>query len=306
MNSYNRYNNISNNNYNTSCLDIKQISCEIEKFGYKKQAERLENCCKNKVYFKCNCRIYVLPARCMNKVCPKCSKIRSYKIFKEYFEVLKEYKIGHSIYDNNCLRFLTLTIKNRKSLEEAINFLYKSFRKFKQRVYFKNHIFGGIGVMDYTKDENGLWHVHLHLIINSNYLAREYKGHDPKLVQEWKTCTNETGILYINLVKNHKGGLNYVLKYISKVAKNISSKDLAVFYKSTKNRRFLFTFGTMYKVTKKTKFVCKKCDCCLEYAPYLEGLLKSKNVDDSFTGVLDILTCNPPPLEIQSSLAKYD
>ena len=147
------------------------------------------------------------------------------------------------------------------------------------------------------------------LIINSNYLERQYKYQDPKLVQEWIKSTKGLGTgagLNIKRIRDYKGGLNYVLKYITKTINNISPKDLAVFYKTTKNRRFLFTFGTMYKITKKVKFVCKKCNSELRYAPYLEYELKRHGIEDSFTGVLDKSTYQPPPLEIQSSLAKYD
>src|SRR3989344_7736643 len=97
-----------------------QTSMQLkELFGLDKQANRLENCGVNFLYFMCGCGFIRTKSNCYYRVCEKCAKTRSNKFFTKFFNYIKSKRIARSIYDNG-LRFLTLTIKNKANLEEAI------------------------------------------------------------------------------------------------------------------------------------------------------------------------------------------
>lgn len=216
----------------------------------------------------CGCGFKKFPKKCNYRICTECAKSRSFRFYKKYLKPLRKKRIARSIYDLG-LRFLTLTIINQENLEEGINYLYKSFYKFNRRSYLKERIFGGLGVIDIKKGNDGLWNLHAHFIIDSRYLdvkSHKKTGRDSKLVQEWKHCTKGSGVLYIERIRNHKGALNYVLKYLTKGISDLSVEEKASFFKQIFGRRLLFTFGQFYKIKEiKVKFTCNDCGECYQY-----------------------------------------
>ena len=281
MNSY-------NTNNNTSCLDLKEIKLHLEDLGFEKQALDLLDCNRfilpghSKVHnslckFMCGCRFWKFRKTCKLRICPTCSKKRSHKLYKDLREPFKKLKVAHSIYDTG-LRFLTLTIKNTKNLEEGINDIQKFFRMFQRRKYILVNVHGGLGVIEAKRGKDRLWNVHVHCVIESKYLAREFNGEDPKLVKEWKSITKTSSVLDIRLVKDSDIALKYILKYVSKGLKDHSSEDIAEFYKATYGKRLLITFGSFRKILVKTKFLCPDCNCPLQYVSdyEYEELTKSK------------------------------
>ena len=217
----------------------------------------------------CSCGYIQTPKRCNYRICPCCGKIRSFKFYNQFIKYLKKQRIARSIYDNG-LRFLTLTIKNQRNLNKNITELYKAFTKLKRRNYFKERVKGGLGTIDVKKGKNGLWNLHIHFIINSKYLdmkSHKKTGKDSKLVKEWKICTNGSGVLYIERVRNHGGALGYILKYLTKGLKELSYKTKAIFFKATFGRRLLFTFGEFYKLKKqqKERVRCPECHGLYQY-----------------------------------------
>lgn len=216
----------------------------------------------------CGCGFKKFPKRCNYRICTECGKARSFKFYKKYIEYLKKKRIARSIYDSG-LRFLTLTIINQENLEEGINYLYRYFYKFNRRSYLKERVSGGLGVIDIKKGNDGLWNLHTHFIIDSKYLdvkSHKKTGKDSKLVQEWKHCTGGSGVLYIERIRDHKGALNYVLKYLTKGISDLSVEEKASFFKQIFGRRLLFTFGEFYRMKEiKIKFKCEDCGLFYQY-----------------------------------------
>lgn len=250
-------------------LDNIQISKQLEVYPeLNKQAIRLRNCGKTYNTFMCGCKFIKISKKCNYRICPICGKIRSIKYYKKFIAVIKTKRIARSIYDKG-LRLLTLTIKNQEDLKEGIDKLYYSFNQLKRRDYCKNKFFGGIGVIEIKKGEEGKWNHHIHFIIDSSFLdmkSHQKTGKDSKLVQEWKICTGDSGILDIKRITYHSGALSYVLKYLTKGLQDLTNEEKGLFFKLTFKRRLIFTFGEFYKIkTEKRKATCKDCGCSYQY-----------------------------------------
>jgi plasmid rolling circle replication initiator protein Rep len=251
-------------------LDNIQISQHLEKYPeMEMQAIRLRTCGKNFNFFMCNCNFIKIPKRCNYRICPVCGKIRSIKFYKKFIGLIKKKRVARSIYDKG-LRLLTLTIKNQENLEGGITKLYSSFTQLKRRDYCKHNLSGGLGVIEIKKGKDGLWNHHIHFIIDSSYLdmkSHKKTGKDAKLVQEWKECTGDSGILDIKRITYHKGALNYVLKYLTKGIDDLTNEEKALFFKLTFKRRLLFTFGKEFYGIKffKEKHVCPECGGYYKY-----------------------------------------
>ncbi len=249
-------------------LDNIQTSMHLEKdTKFEKQAYRLKRCGTDFNVFMCNCGFKKVRKRCNYRICHYCGKIRSFKAFEQFIGPLKKRKIARSIYDSG-LRFVTFTIKNQEELVGAMDKLYESLKKFRRRKYFKK-LSAGLGSIDVTRDENGLWHVHTHMIIDSSFLdmkSHKKTGQDSELVREWKECTGGDGIVYVERVRTHESALGYTLKYLTKGLTNLTSEERAIFFKKTLGRRFIFTFKEFYgiKVIKK-KYLCPECGSSRQY-----------------------------------------
>lgn len=277
-------------------LDNIQISLQLEKYcELEKQAIRLKNCGKDFNTFMCACKFIKISKKCNYRICPVCGKIRSIKYYKKFIGIIKGKRIARSIYDKG-LRLLTLTIKNQEGLENGINKLYDSFNKLKRRDYCKSKIKGGLGVIEVKKGEDRLWNHHIHFIIDSKFLdmkSHKKTGKDAMLVQEWKKCTGDSGILNIQKITHHSGALNYVLKYLTKGLNDLTNEEKALFFKATFKRRLLFTFGKkeFYGIKLiKEKHLCPNCRCSFNYVSPLseEGELAKKYFNEN----------KPPPKDI--------
>jgi hypothetical protein len=252
-------------------LDNIQISLQLEKDKlFEKQAHRLRTCGEFYNIFMCNCGFIKIPKKCNYRICPVCGKIRSINFYKKFINITRKKRIARSIFDKG-LRFLTLTIKNQNNLEEGITKLYSSFTKLKRRDYCKTKLMGGLGVIEIKRGEDGLWNHHIHFIINSSFLdmkSHKRKGGDSKLVQEWKKCTGDSGVLDIRRITSHEGALNYVLKYLTKGIQDLTNEEKASFFKLTFKRRLLFTFGKgeFYGIKFfKEKHACPDCGGFYKY-----------------------------------------
>jgi len=247
-------------------LDNKEISLQFEAQEMYTQAQNLMMCRQKTFIIGCGCGFWTVSYTCKIRICPSCSKSRANKYYNTYYPYIGSLKCARSIYDKG-LRLLTLTIKNQKDLVKSINDIYESFIRLRRRSYFKNRVKGGLGAIEITKDKQNMYHTHVHLIVDSSYLAMKHQiGKDSKLVKEWKIASKGSSIVDIRKISYAAGGLKYVLKYISK-GSNIPIKEYPIFYKLTKKRRLLFTFGTFYNhKAQLNKPYCPQCGCSYFFA----------------------------------------
>lgn len=153
----------------------------------------------------CNCgRTLSVPIQCGDRFCDICSRRRSARI-RSRLQDLHRYvhrKKGYTF------KFLTLTIPSGSDLERQFNLLVKSFRRLRQRKFWRNRVDGGGYVIELTVGKGGLWHVHLHAIIYSAYLPVR------QLARQWSGC-GPGQIVHISMISGPQV-VNYIAKYVSK------------------------------------------------------------------------------------------
>lgn len=288
-------------------LDREQTSVEISSLGYEKQAQRMLRCGCDDVYFTCGCRRknlkkkYIkVKARCLNRVCPECAQKRSSSNYFRFISHLKKYRIART-YNDRGLRLVTFTTENCVDLREGINHIRHSFRKLRQRAYFKRTFRGGLAVIE-AKKSNELWNVHMHVLTDSNFInmkSRKFNG-NAQLVDSWYKCS-KSYIIDVKRAYGYKGGLNYILKYVSKPLSNEQPKDSALYFSATYRTRLIISFGNLYGIGKnEKKWKCPKCGIIYTFhstLQYIEGEILTYHQRLSYTyNQLDnyILGKDPP------------
>lgn len=111
-----------------------------------------------------------------------------------------------------ALRFVTLTLRSVEGpLAPQLDRIYGCFRQLRQRPFWKKHVGGGILFLELTLSAAGLWHPHLHILAEGDYLPHA------QLRDEWKAITKDSFVVDVRLVRNPAIAAGYVAKYASKV-----------------------------------------------------------------------------------------
>jgi len=166
------------------------------------------NTCKTHAYFYRHAEtgdVKVISSCCRLRWCPFCADGRKFRIQEEVKRWLPS--VGRP-------KFLTLTLKHTESpLEHQIKHLYESFQKLRKSVYFRKHVAGGLWFFQVKKSEtDGLWHPHLHCLIDSVFMPREY------LSDLWHKITKTSMVVDIRQVKDEDSVIDYVARYAAKPA----------------------------------------------------------------------------------------
>jgi hypothetical protein len=173
------------------------------------------------------------------------------------------------------VRFATFTVRaTDQTLSEALDHLFKSFAKLRRSPSWRNHVRGGLWVLEVTyRPEHDRWHPHLHTLIEGDYFP-----HD-KLRQAWFRATGDSFICDIRPASSHEGISTYLTKYLTKaIAKGVWSHPgrLAECIISLHGRKLLGTFGTWSKL-----HLLDKPDSPYTWEPYAPA---SRLLDDARRG----------------------
>jgi hypothetical protein len=171
--------------------------------------------------------------QCPNRFCPVCSRRRARRI-RAALNLLfqKTKKIPSARF-----KMLTLSEPNCTELDVGIRSLVSSFRRLRQRSYWKNRVYGGAFVIEVTGRPNS-WHPHLHIIMYSDRISWA------RLHRLWMKVSTGRSV-WITNISLEKAKM-YITKYITKVdAPAALLEDI-----STAVRRFrLFTrFGEWHSI----------------------------------------------------------
>jgi len=102
-------------------------------------------------------------------------------------------------------------------------------------------VLGGAAFFEVTRSaETGLWHPHLHILVEGKYLPQE------QLAGLWKDITGDSKIVDIRLVDQRKGVAEYVTKYVGSPFPADIYRDqdlLAEAMTAITGRRTCLTFG---------------------------------------------------------------
>jgi hypothetical protein len=140
------------------------------------------------------------------------------------------------------IRFLTLTLRHSPTaLGDQIDRLYDSFRRLRNRKAWKAHVAGGAAFIELKLGRDGLWHPHLHCLIDGDFWSQK------EIAEQWHAVTGDSYIIDIRKPDSQSSLVNYVCKYASKPMETSAIRNpsrLAEAITSLRGRRLCLTFGT--------------------------------------------------------------
>lgn len=156
---------------------------------------------------------------------------------------------------------MTLTLRNGYDVGQLVDRAISGFGKLRRRQVF-NGVRGGFYAVEVVPKSDGLWNVHLHVIIDGPFLPQGV------LSREWLDITGDSYIVDIEALRNREAGVVYALGYCSsrdKVAETWAGTSEArkrEFERAVKHRRLIQTFGSLHGVRRLERpFECPECGC---------------------------------------------
>ena len=169
---------------------------------------------------------------CHDRFCTPCARARSARIASNLSKKIS--KSGS--------RFVTLTLSSDATpLTKQIDRLYRSFRTLRADEWWQHNVSGGCAFLEVTHNPHtGLWHPHLHPIIQGSFLPQHV------LARKWFAITGNSPIVHIKAVADGETIARYVSKYAAKCMDDSVFDDrerLQELMISQSGRRFCMTFG---------------------------------------------------------------
>jgi len=142
---------------------------------------------------------------------------------------------------------LTLTLRHSLTpLTDQINRLYASFTLLRRRHSWKTHVRGGCAFLEIKIGErDGLWHVHLHVLLDAAYWDQK------EISADWHAVTGDSSIVHVKAYENHEMAASYATKYVTKPADSsvfADARKLDEFLLAMKGRKLALPFGTWRKM----------------------------------------------------------
>lgn len=187
------------------------------------------------------------PVNCGNRFCPVCTTRRRCSVRSKLNHIVASTPSVEG-YD---IKFLTLTIPNQENLHDGTVLLVRSFRKLRQRQFFRSRVRGGCYVIEICGTPHR-WHIHLHAIIHARYIPHR------KLSVIWASCSPGK-IVFITRIPL-KAVVSYVTKYITKSVMPLDQQIIAS--EELKHLRLFQPFGDWHAFSlaaPKFHYECPSC-----------------------------------------------
>jgi len=234
-------------------IDIKFKSRDHDKFasGQPDFGPETTPCAQRHLFFKMVCSScshnFDVPVYCGSRFCPVCSVRRRNRVRNRLQHLVKncDHPKGHGY------KHLTLTISNQANLAGMTKEIVASFRKLRNRQYWKNNVDGGAYVLEITGNP-GNWHVHIHIVMMSRFMPFD------RLLGLWMKVSSGRGV-YIQQIPP-SAVIGYLTKYITK--SDISDDLQEEMNDELHDKRLFNPFGTWHTLAKtyvQPKHVCPEC-----------------------------------------------
>lgn len=171
---------------------------QLKNLGYKKKAERLEDCGNYKnlaICTTCGRTHFNGATSCKDRFCPVCQKKRGLLWLLKIYPILE-----NLIKKGFIINFVTLTVRDGKNLQERVNILNSSFRYMQHedkylRQEFNSLYIGGIRCLEVKLGKfSNLWHPHMHMLVVKR-AKTDFREDREFLTSAWaKSLTQVTGI----------------------------------------------------------------------------------------------------------------
>lgn len=169
---------------------------------------------------------------CKARLCPLCGRRRSQHVAGQMIPMVESMKKP---------RHLVLTTKSRPAgLREQIADLVRWFTKLRRTPFWRKNVVQGVYTIEATVNErSGLWHPHLHIIFDGEYLPVK------RLQYLWHEITGGSEIVWIEEAYSVPGLCNELCKYIGKPQKSEHWTDekLREYAIAIRGTRMVQTFG---------------------------------------------------------------
>ena len=178
---------------------------------------------------------YLSRDRCRDRVCPICAAKRGRDLATRLNDVLQ-----HA----DALRHLTLTLEaTDEPLRVQIDHLLASFRRLRQHQQWGRHVAGGVACVQVTKNHvNGMWHPHLHVVIDGQYFAH------PIIKEAWCRASKGATICHITRSTSVRTTARYIARYVASPDDlgSWSGMELAEYATALHGRRLVLAFGNLH------------------------------------------------------------
>ncbi len=192
---------------------------------------------------------HTAPLYCGDRFCDTCGKFRRFTARARADYILTHFtKIPGFFW-----RHITLTIPNVSDPSQGVQHLFKSFRKLRQRRWWKHHAKSGLFTFEVTGSK-GNWHVHVHALVYSRWIPF------PFLKRQWKECSRTGDHVYIT-----QPTFTILLRHLTKYINDPGGDDVRVAWKESKylrGRRLYQTFGSIPKVPAEIGRPARPCQKC--------------------------------------------
>lgn len=218
---------------------------------------------------------------CKLRWCPACRQTASIQTRRWLNEALKDIT-------PNEWKLITFTVKHSNDdLSRQISFLRKSFRRLRQRKFWREHVTGGIMVLEinYNEDKQQ-WHPHLHILARASYMAQK------ELSNQWLQVTRNSMIVDIRAIYKAEFAINYVCKYITKPpppAVLKTPKRIDEYVTSIHGARLIQKFGDLPKLVPEQEEPDYPTDW-EPISPLIDVLRRCKRGDRQAAQIISILT----------------
>jgi len=169
---------------------------------------------------------------CKARLCPLCGRRRSAHVAGQMIPLVQAMKRP---------RHLVLTVKSRPDgLRSQIKDLVRWFAKFRRSPFWRQNVTEGVYTIEATINKRtGLWHPHLHIIFDGEYLPVK------RIQYLWHEITGGSEIVWIEEAYSVPGLCQELCKYIGKPQKSDDWTDnqLREYAKAIRGTRMVQTFG---------------------------------------------------------------
>lgn len=194
-----------------------------------------------------NCgEIQHVQRHCDKRWCPSCMARREELLISKYAAAAN---------DMQHPKLLTLTMKWTPNLHRGIDHCRKSFIRLLHRLPFKHAVRGCIYGFHFLPREGGQWYVHLHALIDMVYVPQDI------ISRTWKAVSRACFIVDIRKAWSSKGGLKYILGYIT-ATKHMIGHEQEI-QDNLEGMRMVSTIGSLYNISSPAfVFQCPVCGSC--------------------------------------------
>ncbi len=140
---------------------------------------------------------------CHDRLCLVCQLSRRARLVEAILVAMVDAK--------KPVRFVTLTLKhNHTPLADQLDRLYRSFKVLRRRPLWKNAVTGGAMFLEVKVGADNLWHPHLHILCETDWLDQV------ALCKDWYAVTGDSFRCDVRPVPDAKRRAEYVTKYATK------------------------------------------------------------------------------------------